>query len=161
MEISMISADLSSSDPVLTRLSMKELGPSEARVLAAFLPKCTYVVLYTCLYPLSIAQSDIPDTLSDNRALTSLNLASNYLCGLDEDGDGTFDASGNACFIITPSSHVLACTGITALANAIPDMRALCVLNLASNNLGGWNGQYDEDSRHDTSGNTNNSITDV
>ena len=65
----MISADL----------SMKELGPSEARVLAAFLPKCTYVVLYTCLYPLSIAQSDIPDTLSDNRALTSLNISDNRI----------------------------------------------------------------------------------
>jgi hypothetical protein len=49
--------------------------------------------------------------------------------------------------------------------NILPDItsdnRALCVLNLASNNLGGWNGQYDEDSRHDTSGNSNNSITDV
>jgi hypothetical protein len=33
MEISMISADLSG----------KELGPSGASVLAAFLPKCTYV----------------------------------------------------------------------------------------------------------------------
>jgi hypothetical protein len=69
MEISMISADL----------SMKELRPSGARVLAAFLPKCTYVVLYTCLYPLSIAQSDIPDTLSDNSALRSLNLSSNRI----------------------------------------------------------------------------------
>ena len=33
MEISMVSADLSG----------KDLGPSEASVLAAFLPKCTYV----------------------------------------------------------------------------------------------------------------------
>jgi hypothetical protein len=31
-------------------------------------------------------------------------------------------------FIITPSSHVLARTGITALANAIPDMGALTKL---------------------------------
>jgi hypothetical protein len=34
----------------------------------------------------------------DNGALSSLNLASNCLCGLDGDGDGSFDASGNACF---------------------------------------------------------------
>jgi hypothetical protein len=39
MEISMISADL----------SWKELGPSGASVLAAFLPKCTYVP-YTHAY---------------------------------------------------------------------------------------------------------------
>jgi hypothetical protein len=31
-------------------------------------------------------------------ALLSLNLASNCLCGLDKYGDGTFDASGIACF---------------------------------------------------------------
>jgi hypothetical protein len=35
--------------------------------------------------------------LGDNGALTSLNLASNSLCGVNEYG-GTFDASGNACF---------------------------------------------------------------
>jgi hypothetical protein len=39
LEISMISADL----------SWKELGPSGASVLAAFLPKCTYVPC-TCTY---------------------------------------------------------------------------------------------------------------
>jgi hypothetical protein len=71
MEISMISADLSG----------KKLGPSGASVLAALLLKCTYVVLYTCLYPLLIVQSDIPDTVSDNRVLTSLNLSSNQLTG--------------------------------------------------------------------------------
>ena len=64
---------------------------------------------------------------------------------------------------ITPSSHVLDCTGIAALAIAIPDIRALSVLNLASNNLGDWNGLYgDRQQARDTSGNTNsNSITDV
>jgi hypothetical protein len=42
-------------------------------------------------------------------------------------------------------------TGVTALANAIPDMRALSILNLAKNNLGelvipeGWTEDYDED----------------
>jgi hypothetical protein len=39
----------------------------------------------------------LADAIPDMGALTSLNLASNYLCGLDEDGDGTFDASGDAC----------------------------------------------------------------
>jgi hypothetical protein len=33
--------------------------------------------------------------ISDNRALSSLNLASNWLCGVDEwGGGGTFDTSG-------------------------------------------------------------------
>jgi hypothetical protein len=56
--------------------------------------------------------------LKDHAALTSLNLASNYLCGIDKYGDGVYDASG-----------------VTALANAIPGMGALSVLNLAANNL--------------------------
>ena len=34
--------------------------------------------------------------LSDNEALVSLNLASNCLCGIDKDGYGRYDASGNA-----------------------------------------------------------------
>jgi hypothetical protein len=36
----------------------------------------------------------LPDILSDNRAMTSLNLASNALCGVSEYGKGTFDATG-------------------------------------------------------------------
>jgi hypothetical protein len=40
----------------------------------------------------------ITNDISDTRALSSLNLASNCLCGLDKYGTGTFDASGNACF---------------------------------------------------------------
>jgi hypothetical protein len=32
-------------------------------------------------------------------AMTSLNLASNYLCGIDEDGRGVYDASGTACSV--------------------------------------------------------------
>jgi hypothetical protein len=40
----------------------------------------------------------IANDISDMRALSSLNLASNCLCGLNEYGVGTFDASGNACF---------------------------------------------------------------
>ena len=43
-----------------------------------------------------------PDILSAIRALTSLNLSENELCGIDEDGDGEYDASG-----------------VTALADAI------------------------------------------
>jgi hypothetical protein len=35
----------------------------------------------------------------DNGAMTSLNLASNYLCGIDEAGDGVYDASGTACSV--------------------------------------------------------------
>jgi hypothetical protein len=40
----------------------------------------------------------IANDISDMRALSSLNLASNCLCGIDEHGRGTFDASGNARF---------------------------------------------------------------
>jgi hypothetical protein len=36
--------------------------------------------------------------LRDNGTLSSLNLASNHLCGINEYGYGTYDASGNACF---------------------------------------------------------------
>jgi hypothetical protein len=39
-------------------------------------------------------------------------------------------------FIITPSSHVLPRTGITALANAIPDMGAISSVNLLKNRIG-------------------------
>ena len=35
-------------------------------------------------------------THKDKGAMTSLNLASNRLCGVDEYGNGTFNASGNA-----------------------------------------------------------------
>jgi hypothetical protein len=37
-------------------------------------------------------------SLSGNGALSSLNLASNSLCGIDAHGNGTYDSSGNACF---------------------------------------------------------------
>jgi Ran GTPase-activating protein (RanGAP) involved in mRNA processing and transport len=36
--------------------------------------------------------------IKDNGALSSLNLASNFLCGIDQYGNGTHDASGNARF---------------------------------------------------------------
>jgi hypothetical protein len=39
-------------------------------------------------------------------------------------------------FIAYPNSHACPCLGVTALANAIPDMRALTSLNVADNNLG-------------------------
>jgi hypothetical protein len=39
--------------------------------------------------------------------------------------------------VIRPNYHLLSLfTGVTALANAIPDMGALMCLNLASNSLG-------------------------
>jgi hypothetical protein len=76
--------------------------------------------------------------ISNNGALSSLNLASNCLCGIDKDGHGAYNASGNA----NPLYHMYALThtacprlGVTALANVIPDMRAMTSLNLASNRL--------------------------
>jgi hypothetical protein len=58
-------------DKALTELDVsgKDLGPEGALVVANY--------------------------LEGNRALLSLNLADNYLCGIDEYGSGTFDASGN------------------------------------------------------------------
>jgi Ran GTPase-activating protein (RanGAP) involved in mRNA processing and transport len=53
--------------------------------------------------------------IRDSGALTSLNLAGNFLCGLNNYGQGTYDASG-----------------VTALANVIPDMRALTSLDISN-----------------------------
>jgi hypothetical protein len=44
--------------------------------------------------------------LPDKGALSSLNLASNCLCGLDEFGDGTYDASGKQDCVFSFSSHI-------------------------------------------------------
>lgn len=54
--------------------------------------------------------------LSFNSVLTSLDLLRNILCGVDEDGDGEYDASG-----------------ITALSSAISVNSVLIRLKLASN----------------------------
>jgi hypothetical protein len=52
----------------------------------------------------------LADIIPGMGAMTSLNLASNCLCGVDEYG-GTFDTSGNACSLshqTYPSSHLIA-----------------------------------------------------
>jgi hypothetical protein len=41
----------------------------------------------------------IANAIPDMRAMTSLNLAWNCLCGIDEYGDGVYDASGTACSV--------------------------------------------------------------
>jgi hypothetical protein len=79
----------------------------------------------------------IANDIHDMGVLTSLNLSSNFLTGIDGD-----DMSGN---MLNPPVHdvirytkPIICypfTGVTALANAIPDMRALTSLNLSSNDL--------------------------
>jgi hypothetical protein len=76
----------------------------------------------------------LAEGLKGNQVITELNIAGNCL---GEDGLAYTDTSG-----------------VIALADVIPDMGALSVLNLASNNLGGWNGTFGHNSRHDTSGNT-------
>ena len=72
--------------------------------------------------------------------MTSLNLASNHLCGLDKYGHGTYDASGNSLSLDTFLAATLTCfipnLGIIALANVIPDMRAILSVNLLKNNIG-------------------------
>jgi hypothetical protein len=52
---------------------------------------CSHVVFY-------VGPVAITDAIKDMGGLSSLNLASNFLCGIDGDGEGTFDASGDACF---------------------------------------------------------------
>jgi Ran GTPase-activating protein (RanGAP) involved in mRNA processing and transport len=136
-------------------LASNSLGVEGAKIIAAFLPKCTALMSLnmskngikgaeagkalgdalagnTVLKELDLSgeycypNMDIgfvkafTPGLSDNVALTSLNLSSNYLTG--DDGDDM--------------------SGVTALANAIPDMGALTALNLAENSIGantvGW-----------------------
>jgi hypothetical protein len=132
MEISMISADL----------SWKQLGPSGAIVLAAFLPKCTYV---PCLYPLWILQSDILNTLSDIRAILHLDVSNNSIGELvyvDPGWTKAVNAAGSAYEYTHTDGQVQAeepgqeAKGVIAVVNAIKDMRALTSLNLASNSLG-------------------------
>jgi hypothetical protein len=61
-----------------------------------------------CFAPVGVIA--IANAIKDMRAMTSLNLASNCLCGIDEFGDGTFNASGNAACFSFQSQHTLAHT---------------------------------------------------
>ena len=58
----------------------------------------------------------LAEALKNNHVVTELNIANNYL--------GTVDGDK------------LDMSGVIALANVIPDMRALSLLNLADNNIG-------------------------
>jgi hypothetical protein len=77
-----------------------------------------------------------PNTSSGNRALTILDISSNFL--VRERGTGRYetvnaeysDESDGEEEIMEPDF-----SGIIAIANAIPDMRALLSLNLSSNDL--------------------------
>jgi Ran GTPase-activating protein (RanGAP) involved in mRNA processing and transport len=51
----------------------------------------------------------IANTIPGMRAMTSLNLASNALCGLDQYGRGTFDATGiELCHLSSLTNHIVA-----------------------------------------------------
>ena len=83
----------------------------------------------------------LANAIPDMGAMTGLNVASNYLCGIDEYGEAVYDATGTVCSLsclTCPSSYLLdcQCQGIIALADAIPDMGALSLLNLTDNNIG-------------------------
>jgi hypothetical protein len=69
-------------------------------------------------------------------ALSSLNLASNMLCGIYPNGYGTYDASGNTASSKYNTALDFPCLGIIALASAIPDMGALMNLDIRSNAIG-------------------------
>jgi Ran GTPase-activating protein (RanGAP) involved in mRNA processing and transport len=96
-------------------LSSKGLGPAEGIVLAKLMK------FSAVLTDLNIAVNNIgpggakafADALRINAVLTSFDLSGNCLCGLDEDGDGTYDASG-----------------IKALASALEVNTVLTSLNL-------------------------------
>jgi hypothetical protein len=47
----------------------------------------------------------LADAIPDMGALSSLNLASNWLCGLTKFGDGTFDASGIHLLSLSHLAH--------------------------------------------------------
>ena len=84
--------------------SDKGLGAPGAIVVASFMAKwwalsSPHHCRYPHHYPLTLSTLLFPLT---SGALTSLNLSENKLCGIDEDGDGEYDASG-----------------VTALADAI------------------------------------------
>jgi hypothetical protein len=77
-----------------------------------------------CLYPLFRLDTPIiPNTLSDIRALTSLNLSDNKL--------GT---------VVSPGGWSSTPEGIVAIADVIPDLGALTCLDISSNNLVGEKG---------------------
>jgi hypothetical protein len=84
--------------------------------------------------------------------MTNLNLANNSL-GMPfgwsgPDGDGEYSDPNGKCHKALPAGSS---DGVIAIVNAIPDMGALSVLNLAENNLGelvlpeGWTEDYDSD----------------
>jgi hypothetical protein len=109
--------------------SSKNLGPAGAIIISAWISH------------------------KDKGALTSLNISNNGLSRgahdgstfYDDDYHFTTDTTGN-CSSAGTSSHTTDIAGIIALASAIKDMGALSSLNLASNNLGGYNvftGKYD------------------
>jgi hypothetical protein len=139
MEISMVSADLSG----------KELGASGASVLAAFLPKCMYV--YTCLYPLLILQSDIPNTLSDIRALTSLHVGKNSIPEKEMREIMAIavhmDSMKILCEVpfkdktltaLDVSGKNLGMEGALVVAEYLDGNGAITSLNLSSNSIGGY-----------------------
>ena len=103
--------------------------------------------------------------LAANGSLTSLNLAQNQLCGLDEYGDGTYTAEGitaiadalrvngalssldlsknHLCGIHEYGNGTYNADCITAIADALFVNGALTALNLSSNWIGGhWDGGY-------------------
>jgi hypothetical protein len=113
-------------------------------------------------------------TSSDNRALTSLHVGKNNIPEKETKEIMAIamrmDSMKILCEVsikdktlteLDVSGKNLGMEGALVVAEYLDGNGALCVLNLASNDLGGWNGQYGEDNRHDTSGNNNNSITDV
>jgi hypothetical protein len=81
--------------------------------------------------------------IKGNKALTSLNLADNRLCGLwtNQFGatQGTFDSPGMFSarfFHLSVATKLGYDAGIIALAGAIPDMRALIKLDISSSRIG-------------------------
>jgi hypothetical protein len=67
--------------------------------------------------------------LKGNQVVTELNVAGNRL---------------GQRYSVSIGGYVTDMSGVTALADAIPDMRALLSLNLASNNIGGSYNDYGE-----------------
>jgi hypothetical protein len=133
-------------------LESNRLGPAGGKALAEGI-KGNQVITELNIASNSLGYGDfgsdmsgviaLADAIPDMGALSSLNLAENSLCGLDKNGYGAFDASGNTPtrYAHTFTPHTWSPTpGLIALANVIPNMRALSSLNLASNCLCGLAG---------------------
>jgi Ran GTPase-activating protein (RanGAP) involved in mRNA processing and transport len=80
----------------------------------------------------------------DSGSLSKLDISRNQICGLDERGNGTYDASGLAALAksvgnlkeLHISSNCLKAEGAEILAPALQDSGSLASLDISNNSIG-------------------------